>query len=56
MKNVECDQKEWRQRIHPEDLMYPIIEINSPYVSECMVDAISELYDGLKSSEVECQS
>jgi len=40
----------------PEDLMYPIIETEFPYVSECMVDAIAGLYDGKKTSEVECQS
>ena len=40
----------------PDDLMYPVIETNYPYISECMVDAIAGLYDGLKSSEVTCQS
>ena len=40
----------------PEDLMYPVIETNFPYISECMIVAISGLYDGMKSSEVECQS
>ncbi len=40
----------------PDDLMYPVIETNFPYISECMVDAIAGLYDGLKSSEVTCQS
>jgi len=40
----------------PDDLMYPVIETDFPYVSECMVDAISGLYDGEKSSEVECQN
>ena len=40
----------------PDDLMYPVIETNFPYVSECMIDAISGLYDGMKSSEVECQN
>ncbi|HJJ23111.1 MAG TPA: matrixin family metalloprotease [Nitrosopumilus sp.] len=40
----------------PDDLMYPVIETNFPYVSECMVDAITGLYDGIKSSEVECQN
>jgi len=40
----------------PEDLMYPVIETNYPYISECMIDAISGLYDGKKTSEVECQS
>jgi len=40
----------------PDDLMYPVIETDFPYVSECMVDAISGLYDGKKTSEVECQN
>jgi len=40
----------------PDDLMYPVIETNFPYISECMVDGIVGLYDGMKSSEVECQN
>jgi len=40
----------------PDDLMYPVIETNFPYISECMIDAIAGLYDGIKASEVECQS
>jgi len=40
----------------PEDLMYPIIKTEFPYISECMVDAIAGLYDGKKTSEVECQN
>jgi len=40
----------------PDDLMYPVIETNFPYISECMIDAIAGLYDGIKSSEVECQN
>jgi|GEM_PF-771882 len=40
----------------PDDLMYPVIETNFPYISECMIDAISELYDGVKSGKVECQN
>ena len=40
----------------PDDLMYPIIETDFPYISECMVDAIIGLYDGKKTSEVECQN
>ena len=39
----------------PEDLMYPVIETNFPYVSECDVDAIEKLYDGGKSSQVVCE-
>ena len=40
----------------PEDLMYPIIETEFPYISECMIDGIAGLYDGKKTSEVECQN
>ena len=40
----------------PEDLMYPIIETNFPYISECMIDGIAGLYHGKNTSEVECQT
>ncbi len=40
----------------PEDLMYPIIETNFPYASECDVDAMISLYDGGNTSEVICES
>ena len=40
----------------PEDLMYPIIKTNFPYISECDVDAIIGLYDGGNTSEVICES
>jgi len=40
----------------PDDLMYPIIKTKFPYISECMIDAITGLYNGKKMSEVECQS
>ena len=40
----------------PDDLMYPIIETDFPYISECMIDGIAGLYDGKKMSEVECQN
>jgi len=40
----------------PEDLMYPQIETEFPYISECDVDAIHELYNGAKSSAVVCES
>jgi len=40
----------------PEDLMYPIIETNFPYASECDVDAMIGLYDGGNTSEVICES
>jgi len=40
----------------PEDLMYPTIKTNFPYISECDLDAISLLYDGGKSSQVICET
>ncbi len=40
----------------PEDLMYPIIETNFPYASECDVDAMVGLYDGGNTSEVICET
>jgi len=40
----------------PEDLMYPVIETNFPYASECDVDAMISLYDGGNTSEVICES
>ena len=40
----------------PDDLMYPVLETDFPYISECMIDAIAGLYDGIKTSEVECQN
>ncbi|AFS81351.1 peptidase M10A and M12B matrixin and adamalysin [Candidatus Nitrosopumilus koreensis AR1] len=39
----------------PEDLMYPSIETDFPYISDCTIDAIIHLYDGGTSSEVICQ-
>lgn len=39
----------------PEDLMYPTIQSNYPYISQCDVDAIIALYDGKESSDVICQ-
>lgn len=30
----------------PEDLMYPTIETNFPYISECDIDAMQNLYNG----------
>ena len=38
-----------------EDLMYPTIESNFPYISECDLDAIEKLYDGGNTSEVICE-
>ena len=40
----------------PEDLMFPTIETNFPYISECDIDAIEALYDGGNTSEVVCES
>ena len=39
-----------------EDLMYPTIETNFPYISECDIDAIERLYDGGNTSEVICET
>ncbi|MBS3925560.1 MAG: matrixin family metalloprotease [Nitrosarchaeum sp.] len=38
----------------PEDLMYPTIATDYPYISSCDIDAIVLLYDGGKKSEVTC--
>jgi len=40
----------------PEDLMYPTIETNFPYISDCDIDAMEKLYDGGNTSEVICES
>ncbi len=40
----------------PEDLMYPTIETNFPYISECDIDAMERLYDGANTSEVICET
>jgi len=39
----------------PEDLMYPTILTQYPYISECDLDAIYHLYDGGESSKVVCE-
>ncbi len=39
----------------PEDLMAPIITTDYPYISECDLDAIIDLYDGGESSKVICE-
>jgi hypothetical protein len=39
----------------PEDLMFPTIETDYPYISDCDVDALTLLYDGGKKSEVTCE-
>lgn len=36
----------------PEDLMAPNIDMTIPYISECNVDAIVELYNGIQGSTV----
>ncbi|HSB50209.1 MAG TPA: matrixin family metalloprotease, partial [Nitrosopumilaceae archaeon] len=38
-----------------EDLMFPTLETPYPYISHCDIDAISNLYDGGKKSEVVCE-
>jgi len=38
-----------------EDLMFPTIETDYPYISSCDIDAIILLYDGGKKSEVTCE-
>lgn len=38
----------------PEDLMYPTIQTEFPYISECDIDALVHLYDGGKTSQVVC--
>jgi len=40
----------------PEDLMYPIIQTNAPYISECDLDALEHLYTDGKTSQVICES
>jgi len=39
----------------PEDLMYPTIQTEFPYISECDIDALIHLYDGGKTSQVVCE-
>ncbi|HLC24086.1 MAG TPA: matrixin family metalloprotease [Nitrosopumilaceae archaeon] len=39
----------------PEDLMYPTILTQYPYISECDIDTIKSLYNGNKKSEVTCE-
>ena len=36
----------------PEDLMAPNIDMTVPYISECNVDALRELYNGIQGSTV----
>ena len=36
----------------PEDLMAPNIDMTVPYISECNIDAITDLYNGIQGSTV----
>jgi len=38
-----------------QDLMHPVIKTPFPYISGCDIAAIHSLYDGSKSSQVECE-
>ncbi|EGP94275.1 matrixin family metalloprotease [Nitrosarchaeum koreense] len=40
---------------NPDDLMYPEIKTNYPYISPCDVQGIIGLYDGEQKSEIICQ-
>ena len=39
----------------PEDLMAPTIQTDYPYISDCDMDTIVQLYDGGKNSQVTCE-
>lgn len=39
----------------PEDLMAPVIQTDYPYISECVIDAILELYDGGRHNQIVCE-
>lgn len=39
----------------PEDLMYPTMETEFPYISECNLAAITSLYDGKSDDSVVCE-
>jgi hypothetical protein len=39
----------------PEDLMAPTIDMTYPYISECNVDAIANLYNGAEDSNTICE-
>ncbi|MCV0392556.1 MAG: matrixin family metalloprotease [Nitrosopumilus sp.] len=41
---------------NPDDLMYPTIKTNFPYVNPCNIKAISELYDGNEKRTVTCEN
>ena len=38
----------------PSDLMYPSLDMAVPYISECDVEALVNLYSGGETSEVVC--
>jgi hypothetical protein len=40
----------------PEDLMYPTIRTAYPFISPCVIDAMTDLYDGSKNSVVICNT
>ena len=39
----------------PEDLMYPTIETDFPFISDCNISAIIHLYDGNVDDKVICK-
>jgi hypothetical protein len=39
----------------PEDLMAPVVQTIYPYISECAMDALVELYDGSQNSQIVCE-
>ncbi|MCV0373683.1 MAG: matrixin family metalloprotease [Nitrosarchaeum sp.] len=41
---------------NPDDLMYPTIKTNFPYINPCNVQAIAELYDGNEKGTVICEN
>ncbi|MCV0372656.1 MAG: matrixin family metalloprotease [Nitrosarchaeum sp.] len=41
---------------NPDDLMYPTIKTNFPYINPCNIQAITELYDGNEKGTVTCEN
>jgi len=39
-----------------EDLMHPTINLELPYISECNIEALMSLYDGLDSGKITCEN
>jgi disulfide oxidoreductase YuzD len=39
-----------------EDLMYPTIDMEYPFISQCNIQVLSELYDGSQESRVFCET